>query len=131
MSDQPLFEPVDPDSDEAKLISQSNEVDEQTLAEIQSWKTAFEQEFHEAESAAKSTPLTIRAQLKELVPEALTRMAKTIKYSRDEKLAFAASKWLLDAMLENKGSLSPDDPLVAFLEEMRAKETTESPTGGS
>jgi hypothetical protein len=124
MSDQPLFEPVDPDSEEAREISKANEVDEDTLAEIQSWKVAFEQEFTNAEANKASTPLTIRAQLKELVPEALLRMAKTIKYSRDEKLAFTASKWLLDAMLENKGSLSPDDPLVAFLEEMRDNRKT-------
>ena len=127
MNPEDMFEAVDPESEEAKDIVNSNEVDEETLKTIQSWKAAFEQEFHEGEASKKATPLTIRQQLKELVPEALLAMAKTIKYSRDEKLRFNAAKWLLDAMLENKGSLSPDDPLVAFLEEMRADKTTTSP----
>ena len=127
IDDSNLFEPDDPDSEEARLISDSNEVDDQTLAEIQSWKAAFEQEFTMAEKDKRATPLTIREQLKEMVPEALTAMRTIIKFSRDDKLKFNAAKWLLDAMLENKGSLSPDDPLVAFLEEMRADKTTASP----
>jgi hypothetical protein len=103
-------------------------------AELNSWVDTFRSEWQVAEDSDKTTATNIRDQLKDLAEDAFVTLRAIIKYSQNESLKFRASTWLLDSLLSEKGIIKMDDPLYAFLEEMRdttARHGTSERSGSS
>ena len=101
--------------------------DVETSKEVAAWVQTFRQEWKLDEDATKSTSTKLRDQLAGLAEDCLISLRYTIKHESNANLKLKATLWLLDSLLSDKGALRIDDPLVAFLEEMRAASPPSKP----
>lgn len=115
-SDEPIYEDVTPSTPNPDMTPEMRDVLNQHIARFRAeWFTGEDGERASPKQIAKKT----RDDLVELLPDAITRITKIIRHSPIEnKMAYDASKYVIDAALSEKGIAKTDDPMQTFLEEM-------------